>query len=164
MVPMTSLFVSVLLTVSSIVSFGQQDKLPTSLKAPAYTMAEYNDYMNATQNQNPGQRTVALDRFVAQYPHSDLLPFAYQSYYLAYNDLKQYAQVVEYADKYLATAQAGDPVARLRALAARTTAFERSYTASDTSSTATLEKALDAATQAIAPGMTPTNSAAMEFE
>jgi tetratricopeptide (TPR) repeat protein len=167
MVPMASLFVSVLLTVSSIVSFGQQDKLPTSLKAPAYTMAEYNDYMNATQNQNPGQRTVALDRFVAQYPHSDLLPFAYQSYYLAYNDLKQYAQVVEYADKYLATAQAGDPVARLRALTARTTAFERSYTASDTSSTATLEKALDAATQAIAllPKIPkPQNLSAEQFE
>src|ERR1700740_2422726 len=101
MATIASLLVVGLLMTNNFVSLGQQDRLSVSSKAPAYTMAEYNDYMNATQNQNPGQRTAAPDRFVAQYPHSDLLPFAYQSYYLAYNDLKQYAQVAEYADKYL---------------------------------------------------------------
>jgi hypothetical protein len=167
MVAIASLLVAALLTASNIIASGQQDKLPASSKAPAYTMAEYNDYMNSTQNQNPGQRTAALDRFIAQYPHSDLLPFAYQSYYLAYNDLKQYGKVIEYADKFLATAQAGDPVARLRALAARTTAFERSYSQSDPNGPATLEKALDAAVQAIALLQKipkPQNVSAEQFE
>src|ERR1700756_2275874 len=99
-----SLLVVGLLMTNKFVYLGQQDRLPASSKGPAYTMAEYNDYMNATQNQNPGQRTAALDGFAAQYPHSDLLPFAYETYYAAYTELKQYDKVIEYADKFLATA------------------------------------------------------------
>jgi tetratricopeptide (TPR) repeat protein len=130
-------------------SQANQENVSLSAKSPSYSVAEYNEFIAASQNKSPDQRLAALDRFVAMHPHSALLPFAYEAYYSTYNELKKYAKTIEYADKYLATQRGGNPAGKLRALAARTTAFELSSTAAEANDEGDIQSARDSALRAI---------------
>ena len=90
---------------------------------PTYTIAEYNAYQAAASEKNPQQRVALLDDFVANFPKSTLLSYAYRTYYLTYYELKNYPKTVEYADRLLAEGDKLDTLARLEALTARTQAF-----------------------------------------
>jgi tetratricopeptide (TPR) repeat protein len=68
----------------------------------AYTMPEYNAYTAAAGEKNPAAQIKALDDFVAKYPNSSLLNYVYALYYQNYAAQKNYAKVIEYADKELA--------------------------------------------------------------
>jgi hypothetical protein len=68
----------------------------------AYTMPEYNAYTAAANEKNPAAQLKALDDFVAKYPSSSLLNYVYPLYYQNYAAQKNYAKVIEYADKELA--------------------------------------------------------------
>ena len=105
---------------------------------PAYTMAEYNAYNAAAGEKNPEQRVKLLDDFVAKFPSSTLLPFAYRVYYKTYDELKSYPKTIQYADKLLALGDKLDAGAKLEALYIRTLAFNNSFN----------EKAPDAKEQA----------------
>src|ERR1700757_2610901 len=68
---------------------------------PGYSLAEYNQYQAADKEANPQQKIKLLDDFVKAYPNSTLMPYVYRSYYTTYMALKNFAQVVEYADRMI---------------------------------------------------------------
>lgn len=107
----------------------------------SYSTAEYSAFNAAVNEKDAAQRVVLLDGFAAKYPHSTLLPYAYQTYYLAYSELRNYAQVMTYCDKLIALgdkvdAMQGLGMARLQALELRGRVFflalgQRQLTAND---------------------------------
>jgi hypothetical protein len=99
---------------------GQQDA--GQAKQP-YTMAEYNAYQAAAADKNPAQQVKELDDFVSKYPNSALLVYVYPLYFQAYGALKNYAKVIEYADKVAAQGDKIDPGVRYQALYARAFAY-----------------------------------------
>lgn len=105
---------------------------------PAYTLAEYNAYQAAANEKNPQQRIKLLDDFVAKFPTSSLLPYAYRVYYNTYNELKNFPKTVEYADRELSFGDKLDAGTRLEALYIRALAFHGAFN----------EKAPDAKEQA----------------
>jgi hypothetical protein len=88
-----------------------------------YTMAEYNCYTAAQAEKNPAQQIKLLDDCVAKYSNSALLIYEYPLYYQAYSQLKNYAKVIEYADKLVALGEKADSGARYQALYARAYAY-----------------------------------------
>jgi tetratricopeptide (TPR) repeat protein len=112
--------------------------------APAYTLAEYNAYQAAAADKDPTQRVADLDDFVTKFPNSALMPYVYNTYVHAYNDLKNYPKVIEYADREVALGP--DKVnaqSRFTALYLRTLAFNYSFSEKDAN-------ASDEATQELA--------------
>ena len=80
---------------------------------PAYSLAEYNAFQTAHNEQNAQAKVKALDDFVVKYPASALLQYVYFDYYHAYYTLKNYPQTIEYADKLLALGDKVDFGSRL---------------------------------------------------
>jgi tetratricopeptide (TPR) repeat protein len=90
---------------------------------PQYTMAEYNAYTAAQATKDPTQQIKQLDDFVSKYPNSALLIYVYPLYYNAYSQLKNYAKVIEYADKLLALGDKIEPPVKYQAYYARAFAY-----------------------------------------
>jgi len=90
---------------------------------PQYTMAEYNAYTSAQATKDPTAQIKALDDFVAKYPNSALLIYVYPLYYNAYSQLKNWAKVIEYADKTLALGDKIEPPVKYQAYYARAFAY-----------------------------------------
>ena len=88
-----------------------------------YTMAEYNSYQACAAEKNAQAQIKCLDDFAAKYPNSALLVYVYPLYYNAYNQLKNYAKVMEYADKLLALGDKVEPPVRYQAYFARAYAY-----------------------------------------
>jgi len=80
-----------------------------------YTMAEYNSYKACADDKVPASQIKCLDDFVSKYPNSALLIYVYPLYYQAYGTQKNYAKVIEYADKLLALGDKVDAPTRLQA-------------------------------------------------
>ena len=116
---------------------------------PAYTLAEYNAFQAAHNEQNPQTKIKALDDFVAKYPASALLQYIYFDYYHAYYTLKNYPQTIEYADKLLAMGDKVDFGSRLDALLARAEAFFAGSADKAFQTPEQLTKARDAAAQGL---------------
>jgi tetratricopeptide (TPR) repeat protein len=90
---------------------------------PGYTLPEYNAYKGADAEQNPQQKIKMLDDFVKTYNNSTLMPYIYRDYYTTYMALKNYAQVIEYADRMIALGDKIDATGRLEAYYTRAQAF-----------------------------------------
>jgi tetratricopeptide (TPR) repeat protein len=90
---------------------------------PAYSLAEYNQYQAADKETNPQQKIKLLDDFVKAYPNSTLMPYVYRDYYTTYMALKNFAQVIEYADRMIALGDKIDTTGRLEAYYTRAQAF-----------------------------------------
>jgi hypothetical protein len=88
-----------------------------------YTMAEYNAYQAAAAEKNPAQQIKLLDDFVSKYPNSALLIYIYPLYYNAYSQQKNWAKVIEYADKLLALGEKVEAPIRYQAYYARAFAY-----------------------------------------
>jgi len=88
-----------------------------------YTMPEYNAEQACANDKNPSSQVKCLDDFVSKYPNSNLLIYAYPMYYQAYFQLKNYAKVIEYADKMVALGDKADANSKYAALYARALAF-----------------------------------------
>jgi hypothetical protein len=88
-----------------------------------YTMAEYNSFQACNAEKNPPAQIKCLDDFVAKYPNSALLVYVYPLAFNAYNQQRNYAKVMEYADKLLALGDKAEPPARYQACYARAFAY-----------------------------------------
>src|ERR1700733_12719048 len=73
-----------------------------SAQQPAYTIPEYNAFQACRAETNGQTRLKCLDDFVSKFPKSTLMKYIDQMYWSTYNELKSYAKVVEYSDKYIA--------------------------------------------------------------
>ncbi len=121
-----------------------QDQQQSSAQ-PSYTLAEYNAFQAAANEKDLKQRAKLLDDFVAKFPSSTLMPYVYQAYWDAYNQLKTYPKVIENTEKYLAL---GDKVPlqnRLQAAYAHSLVLEQAYNAKDPSAKDYLSKGRDTA-------------------
>jgi hypothetical protein len=67
-----------------------------------YTLPEYNAYQACATDKNPASQVKCFDDFFAKYPNSALLIYAYPADYQAYAQLKNWAKVIEFADKLVA--------------------------------------------------------------
>src|ERR1700758_546611 len=103
-----------------------------------YTMPEYNAEQACGNDKNPTSQIKCLDAFVQQYPNSNLLIYVYPMYYAAYSQLKNWAKVIEYADKFVALGDKVGPNERYGALYARAFAFN-SLSAADQATQAKAE-------------------------
>lgn len=88
-----------------------------------YTMAEYNCYIAAQNEKNPAQQIKLLDECLQKYSNSALLVYEYPLYYQAYNQLKNFPKVIEYADKLIGLGDKADANARYGAYYARSFAY-----------------------------------------
>ena len=77
--------------------------------APKYTLAEYNAYKACEGEAAAAAKIKCLDDFVSKYPSSALLNFVYPQYTAAYGSQKNYAKVMEYADKLAALGDKASP-------------------------------------------------------
>ena len=99
-------------------------KIPQDQQKPAYSVAEYNAFQAAHNEQNATAKLKALDDFSAKYPTPDqLTPYVYRDYYLTYYSLKNYPQTLAFVDKLLALGDKVDFGSRLEALVARAQSY-----------------------------------------
>jgi hypothetical protein len=92
-------------------------------REPGYTVQEYAAFQAAHREQDAQTRLGLLDVFVARYPRSALLPFAYRDYYQAHYARADYAECIEYADKLLELGEEVSPRARIEAIAIRSQSY-----------------------------------------
>jgi len=88
-----------------------------------YTMPEYNAEQACGNDRNPTSQVKCLDDFVAKYPNSALLIYVYPMYYQDYSQMKNWAKVIESADKLVALGDKVGPNEKYGALYARAFAF-----------------------------------------
>lgn len=92
-------------------------------KAPKYTQAEYNAQQACAAEKVPATLIKCLDDFVAKYPNSDLLSYVYPLYFQAYSAQKNYAKMIESADKLAALGDKIDALTRFNAYFAHATSY-----------------------------------------
>ena len=112
---------------------------------PAYSLAEYNQYQVADKETNPQQKVKLLDDFVKAYPNSTLMPYIYRDYYTTYMALKNFSQVIDYADRMIALGDKIDATGRLEAYYTRAQAFYLGMSDKSLQTPDALGKARDAA-------------------
>ncbi len=113
---------------------------------PSYTIPEYNAFQACRAETNAQTRLKCLDDFNSKFPKSTLMKYIDQMYWGTYNELKNYAKVVEYADKYIAESDAkADVAARVQALYTRCAVFEFAYNPKASDANDQLTKAKTAA-------------------
>ena len=111
---------------------------------PTYTIPEYNAFQAANAEKDPQARLKLLDDFVAKFPKSTLNLYVYQLYVKTYTELKNYAKVIEYADKIVADDKA-DTATKLGALQSRCQVFPYAFNAKAADAADQLTKERDAA-------------------
>lgn len=119
---------------------GQQEQ-----QKPTYTIQEYNAFQACRAGTNAQTRLNCLDDFVAKFPSSTLMQYAYVLYYTTYNELKNYPKTIEYADKVLGLGDKIDTTTRLQAIQARIQFFPYAFNAKATDANDQLTKERDAA-------------------
>lgn len=116
-------------------------------KKPSYTLPEYNAFEAANSEKDPQARLKLLDAFVAKYPNSTLMKYVDTLYFQTYSQLKDYAKVIESADKLVAMGDQVEVGTRLQALQGRIQAFQASFKPSDPNAQDEATKERDAALQ-----------------
>jgi tetratricopeptide (TPR) repeat protein len=111
---------------------------------PSYTPAEYNAYTACANDKNAQTRAKCLEDFMAKFPQSSLLPYAYQLAYTTYNEAKNYSKVVEYADKLLALGDKVEITSRVQASYTRALVFEYAYNPRDPNAQELLNRTVQA--------------------
>ncbi len=92
-------------------------------KGPKYTQAEYNAEQACAAERTPAPLLKCLDDFVSKYPNSDLLSYIYPLYYQAYSAQKNYAKMIESADKLAGLGDKIDALTRFNAYFTHATAY-----------------------------------------
>jgi tetratricopeptide (TPR) repeat protein len=112
---------------------------------PAYTMPEYNAFQACKAEKDPNAIVKCSDDFIAKFPSSTLLQYAYQLEYTSYGQLKNYGKEIEFADKLIALGEKADVLQRLGAVQARLQAFPGVFDAKAADAQDQLTKDRDAA-------------------
>jgi hypothetical protein len=113
--------------------------------APKYTMAEYNAYQAAAAEKNPAAQIKLLDDFVSKYPNSSLLNYIYPLYYQNYAQQKNFAKVIEYANKQIALGDKTTANERYQAYSAIAYAFNNTPNPDPPLAKAAYQAAMDGA-------------------
>src|SRR5260370_310 len=92
-------------------------------KAQKATTAEYHAEQACAAERTPAPLLKCLDDFVAKYPNSDLLSYIYPLYYQAYSAQKNYAKMIESADKLAGLGDKIDALTRFNAYFTHATAY-----------------------------------------
>lgn len=109
------------LTVMFSMAIGLAWAAPQDQQTPSKD--EANAFQAAHTERDAQSKINSLDDFVSKYPTSVLLPYVYQDYYLAYFQLKNYPQTIEYVDRLLALSDKLGDGTRIQALAFRAKAY-----------------------------------------
>jgi tetratricopeptide (TPR) repeat protein len=109
------------LTVVLSMAVGLAWSAPQDKQTPSAD--EANAYQAAHTEPDAQSKLKSLDDFVSNYPMSVLIPYVYQDYYLAYYQMKNYPQTIEYVDKLLALDDNIDVATSLQALGFRAKAY-----------------------------------------
>jgi len=117
-------------------------------KAPKYTQAEWNAQQACAAEKVPGTLIKCLDDFVSKYPNSELLAYIYPLYYQAYSAQKNYAKMIESADKLAALGDKIDALTRFNAYFAHATSYYSMVSDPATGPVASKDVALAKAAQA----------------
>jgi hypothetical protein len=117
-------------------------------KAPKYTQAEYNAEQACAAEKAPPALIKCLDDFVSKYPNSDLLNYVYPLYYQAYTSQKNYAKMIETADKLAGLGDKVDALTRFNAYFAHATAYYAMVSDPTAGANASKDAALAKAAQA----------------
>lgn len=112
--------------------------------AAKYTKAEYDAYQAAAAEKNAAQKIKLLDDFVAKYPNSELLIYAYADYIKAYQETRNWSKVVDSEDKLLSFPSL-DKGSRIQALYTRSATVEFAVQLKDPNVKEQMTKARDAA-------------------
>jgi hypothetical protein len=112
-----------------------------------YTMAEYNAYKACEGEATPAAKIKCLDDFTSKYPNSALLVYIYPLYSQAYGQQKNYAKVIEYADK-LAALPSIDAGTKFNAYYQHAAAYNALLSDPATTKNATADPALNKSAQA----------------
>jgi tetratricopeptide (TPR) repeat protein len=107
-----------------------------------YTMPEYNAYQACAAEKNPAALVKCLDDFVARYPNSNLLNYIYPLYTQAYSAQKNYAKVIESADKLSALGDKVDAGTRFSGYYTHCAAYSAIITDPANAKTAAVDAAL----------------------
>jgi hypothetical protein len=130
---------------------GAQDN--TGGTKQPYTMAEFNAEQACAAEKNPTTQISCLNDFVAKYPNvsPELLKFVYPMYMQDYGQLKDYKNVIVYADKMVGLGDKIDPAQKFNAYYSHAMAYTTLLTTNkDAQSDPTLAKgAQDAVTAAV---------------
>ena len=134
---------------------------------PTYTIPEYNAFQACHAEAKPDSQVKCLDDFVVKFPKSTLMKYVDQLYIPAYNLLKNYPKVIEYADKFVAESDPkADAAGRLQALYSRSAVFEFAYNPKAPDATDQLNKAkagASAGLEALDALPKPDNMTAQQF-
>jgi hypothetical protein len=117
-------------------------------KGPKYTQAEWNAQQACAAEKVPATLIKCLDDFVSKYPNSELLGYIYPLYYQAYSAQKNYAKMIESADKLAALGDKVDALTRFNAYFAHATAYYTMVSDPATGPAASKDVALAKAAQA----------------
>jgi hypothetical protein len=117
-------------------------------KGPKYTQAEWNAQQACAAEKVPATLIKCLDDFVSKYPNSELLAYIYPLYYQAYSGQKNYAKMIESADKLAALGDKVDALTRFNAYFAHATAYYTMVSDPATGPAASKDVALAKAAQA----------------
>jgi len=101
---------------------------PAAVRTPGPPRGRSTRRRNTTPSKPVRQRRLlpllkCLDDFVAKYPNSDLLSYIYPLYYQAYSAQKNYAKMIESADKLAGLADKIDALTRFNAYFTHATAY-----------------------------------------
>jgi hypothetical protein len=130
---------------NGLIAKAQAPAAGQDASAPKYTMAEYNAYQACAAEKAPAAQIKCLDDFVSKYPNSTLLNYVYPLYSQAYGQQKNYAKVIEYADKLAAMGEKVDAGTRFNAYYTHVAAYSALIT--DQPKTAGADPALAKAAQ-----------------
>jgi hypothetical protein len=108
---------------SVLMARAQAPAASQDTSAPKYTMAEYNAYQACAAEKVPATLLKCLDDFVSKYPNSTLLNYVYPLYYQAYSAQKNYAKMMETADKLAALGDKVDALTRFNAYYSHVAAY-----------------------------------------
>jgi hypothetical protein len=116
-----------LVVVSALVARAQAPAAGASQDAgaPKYTMAEYNAYQACAAEKVPATLLKCLDDFVSKYPNSTLLNYVYPLYYQAYGAQKNYAKMMDTADKLAGLGDKVDALTRFNAYYSHVLAYSQ---------------------------------------
>src|SRR6266481_6111209 len=112
---------------NGLAAYAQAPAAGQDATAPKYTMAEYNAYQACAAEKAPATLLKCLDDFVSKYPNSTLLNYIYPLYYQAYSAQKNYARMMESADK-LAALGGVDALTRFNAYYSHVAAYSAMIT------------------------------------